>query len=192
MPRPGGAISAITQYLLDKGIVSMVLASRLKIVSGKFVPEIVLAEKSSDLDDCKNSIYFSYHIGSGGSFRKIAGNIKKGGRVAVVGLHCHLKSLSYFLERNGISKDRCIMIGLFCSHAPDVKLLYGLFNRLKINLHNISAYHAKTGMKGKDGKLNATSTVVYKDGTETIFFAYKIYNLQKLLVLHAQQMLGVR
>lgn len=164
----GGAVSAITRYLLDMGIVSMVLASRLEIVSGKFIPEIVLAEKSSDLDDCKNSIYFSYHIGSGGSFRKIVDRIRNGGRVAVVGLHCHLKTLSYFLKRNNIPKDRCLMIGLFCSHAPDIKLLYGLFNRLKINLNSVSAYRAKTGVKGNDGRLHATSTVIHTDGTETI------------------------
>ena len=54
----GGAVSAITRYLLDRNIVGMVLASRLKIVSGRFVPEIVLAEKSSDLDDCKKQYLF--------------------------------------------------------------------------------------------------------------------------------------
>ena len=165
----GGVVSAITRYLLEKGLVKGVLASRLEMANGRLCPETIFVRSPEELSDCKNSIYLDHTLGGEKRFLNLVKELESPGRLAVVGLFCHLTNLRGMLDRRGISQDRIIKIGLFCSHAPDQQLIHEVLRRVGADMNKAVAYHTKTGEGGRDGRLHATSTVVYEDGTELKF-----------------------
>ena len=82
----GGVVSAITKYLLKKGIVKGVLASRLPVVGGRLEPRTIIARTVEELDDCKNSIYLDHNLGGQKRFQNLLEELKTPGKLAVVGL----------------------------------------------------------------------------------------------------------
>ena len=68
------------------------------------------------------------------------------GRLAVVGLPCHLKALNRICDRNlNINKKIVMKIGLFCGHNSDKKLLYKVLEKKKISIGDINAFLFRRG-----------------------------------------------
>lgn len=169
----GGVASALTRFLLESGAVQGVMTASVSIKEGHLAPEAVFATDTEQLLPCRNSLNFSFQLGTIGpfTFRDLVAFLESNpaARVAVVGLHCHLRSLTSMLERHGIERDRVLMIGLFCSHAPDPRLLDDVFRRVGADMTKAVGFQLKTGGVGADGRLHATSTVTYADGSTKVF-----------------------
>jgi coenzyme F420 hydrogenase subunit beta len=166
----GGVVGALTRFLLHAGIVDGVLASRLDIAEGRLEPRAVIARDPAELAGCRNSIYLDFSIGGGGRYRALVEElIATDHRLAVVGLYCHLSQLAQLLRRRGIARERVIMIGLFCSHAPERTLMEQVLRRRGADLAQAVAYHTKTGEGRRDGRLWGRSTVEYRDGRRLDF-----------------------
>ena len=61
----GGVVGALTDFMLESGIVNAVLASRLDIKEGRLCPVSVLARTTDELKACRNSIYLDFNLGAG-------------------------------------------------------------------------------------------------------------------------------
>ncbi len=166
----GGVVSAITRYVLQENIVQGVLASRIDVEDGEIQPRPIIARHPDELARCRNSIYLDFSLASQGRYRALIDELKSTDhRIAVVGLFCHLNHLAQMMERNGIARERVLMIGLFCSHAPDRVLLKQVLERQGAELERAVAYHTKTGDGYRDGRLYGRSTLDYDDGTKLDF-----------------------
>jgi coenzyme F420-reducing hydrogenase beta subunit len=166
----GGAVSAITAFLLEKGLVQGVLASRLDVSNGELLPVPVVARDPAELAKCKNSIYLDFSIGSQGCFRQLLKEFQETQhRICVVGLYCHLSNLMALMQRHGIPRERVITIGLFCSHAPERKLANKVLERQGADMKRAVAYHTKTGEGFRDGRVFGRSTLEYSDGSRLDF-----------------------
>lgn len=167
----GGATGAILRYLLREGIVDGVVASRLDVDNGELKPVPSIARDPEELEKCRNSIYLDFNVGAGGIYRTLLNELAEdpGKRFAVVGLFCHLSNLKTSMERRGIARDRVIMIGLFCSHAPEPILMKEVLLRQGARLEDAAEYHTKTGEGLRDGRIYGRSRLDYKDGTSLDF-----------------------
>jgi coenzyme F420 hydrogenase subunit beta len=166
----GGVVGALTDFMLESGIVNAVLASRLDIKEGRLCPVSVLARTTDELKACRNSIYLDFNLGAGGTYKKLIREIETTDhRIAVVGLYCHLTHLHSLLARRGLPRTRLFTIGLFCSHAPERELMTKVLERQGADLSKAVAYHTKTGEGLGDGRLHGRSTVEYADGTALDF-----------------------
>ncbi|MFW5654881.1 MAG: Coenzyme F420 hydrogenase/dehydrogenase, beta subunit C-terminal domain [Roseicyclus sp.] len=166
----GGGVGAICRYLLDEGIVSGVLASEIEVQDGELNARPRIARTTEELARCRNSIYLDFNLGAKGIYRQVIEELKTtGNRLAIVGLFCHLTHLVQLLERNGIARDRVILIGLFCSHAPFRTLANQVLARQSDRLDEMADYITKSGDGGRDGRLHGGSTIVYKDGSRQEF-----------------------
>lgn len=165
----GGVVSAITRYLLQKGIVKGVLASRLPVVDSRLDPQTIIARSVEELEDCKNSIYLDHNLGGQKRFHNLLEELETPGKVAVVGLFCHLTNLKRMMEQRGVPSDRIVTIGLFCSHAPDKQLIHEVLDKVGADMDRAKAYHTKTGHGHRDGRLHGKSTLEYKDGENFVF-----------------------
>lgn len=166
----GGVVSAITRYLLEQNIVQGVLASRIDVEDGEISPRSIIARHPDELARCRNSIYLDFSLASQGRYRALIEELgETDHRIAVVGLFCHLNHLAQMMERHGIARERVLMIGLFCSHAPERVLLKQVLERQGAELDRAVAYHTKTGDGYRDGRLYGRSTLDYADGTKLDF-----------------------
>lgn len=169
----GGVASALGRFLLERGIVQGVMAARVPLTDGRLHPEAIFATEPDQLALSRNSFNFDFQFGSVGpfTFQDLLHYLEEnpGSRVAAIGLFCQLRSLSSMLERRAIARDRVVMIGLFCSHAPDPKLIHDVFRRVGADMDRATGFQLKTGGVGGDGRLHATSTITYSDGSAKVF-----------------------
>lgn len=166
----GGAVGAITRYLLENDIVQGVLASEVIVENGEVIPKSKIARTQKELNRCRNSIYLDFNLGSKNIYNNLIEELKvTNNRIAVVGLYCHLSQLQQLMERRGVGRNRVIMIGLFCSHAPHRVLLNKVLDRQTNRMHDANDYITKTGEGGKDGRLHGMSTILFENGDKKEF-----------------------
>lgn len=106
----GGATTAILKYLLDENIVSAVVVSQMNDVSLK--NEVKIITNSNDLLQSQKSKYVPTSIVS-----IVPEILKIEGRVAIVGLSCHMHGLENLTQIKKKLDQKIIKIGLICDRV---------------------------------------------------------------------------
>ena len=106
----GGVTTAILKYLLDENIVSAVVVSQMNDVSLK--NEVKIITNSNDLLQSQKSKYVPTSIVS-----IVPEILKIEGRVAIVGLSCHMHGLENLTQIKKKLDQKIIKIGLICDRV---------------------------------------------------------------------------
>ena len=129
----GGIVSSILLYLLESREVDGALVSKISIENGEISSKTFIATTSEEILDCRSSIYFDVSVIS--NLNQIR---NFDGRLAIVGLPCHLSVFRRIIEKDEKIKNKInLMIGLFCGHNSQKELLDRLIMLKKINKKNI-------------------------------------------------------
>jgi coenzyme F420 hydrogenase subunit beta len=113
----GGITTAILQYLLDKQIVSAVIVTSMEPISLQSKGMIVT--DSTQLHKSQKSKYIPTTL------NELLPQISKiDGKVAIVGLPCHMHGIENFYKINKKLKEKIIKIGLICEKVT----LYSAIN----------------------------------------------------------------
>tara|TARA_B100000315_G_scaffold260934_1_gene327767 strand:+ start:35833 stop:36894 length:1062 start_codon:yes stop_codon:yes gene_type:complete len=135
----GGIVSTILMEQLKTGYIDGALVSRIVVDNGDIKGESFIAKTCDEIRSSGGSIYFNVDP----AWRDVD---HFEGRLAVVGLPCHLKALNRICDRNlNINKKIVMKIGLFCGHNSDKKLLYKVLEKKKISIGDINAFLFRRG-----------------------------------------------
>ena len=161
----GGVVSAILIDLLESGKIDGALVSKQVMDEGKISVKTFIATTKQEILDCRTSIYMDFPLAK--SFKKILGFE---GKVAVVALPCHYKTLDHLEKKYPELKEKIYLkIALFCRKSPKKQLIKSILEKNKINEHDINRLYFRKGhWRGQ------THVELY-DGT-VINFSY-LYNL---------------
>lgn len=129
----GGIVSSILLYLLESHKIDGALVSKIWVDNGEISSKTFIATNSDDILNCRTSIYLDVNVLSAlGEIRNF------NGKLAVVGLPCHLAAFKRIIEKDEKIKNKVIlMIGLMCGHNSQKELLYRLIKAKKINVNDI-------------------------------------------------------
>ena len=116
----GGAVSALLLHLMETNEIDAALVTRIRCVDGRIDSEVILATDREAVLSAQTSKYFDVPLLAKGS-RLIRGFP---GKVAVVGLPCHITAFRRMAERDPEIASRLkYTIALFCGHTSDRYLL---------------------------------------------------------------------
>ncbi len=111
----GGTMTALTRWLLEKGLVDGVLASRMGTADDPLAPQAFIARRIEELDGTGGSIYQK-----AAANEALRGELKDGVRLACVGLGCQIRGLrKAALHLKPWRENIALAIGLFCGHNAD-------------------------------------------------------------------------
>jgi len=131
----GGVVTGILIYLLKTKEIDGALVSKASIINGKLSYEIKIAKTEKDIIESASSVYFYIPVLS-----KLNELRLFDGKVAVVGLPCHLKALTSILEKDENLKEKIrYKIGLYCGGATKSVLLENVFKKDGIDIENIKS-----------------------------------------------------
>ena len=116
----GGVVSALTKYALDTGEISNAVLT--KPFDGAMMPKSVLAEESSQLQECAGSNY----IASATLARMNEATKQNRKSIGLVGIPCQVLALRKMQAAKHESGARGVklVIGLFCTWALSYKVFY--------------------------------------------------------------------
>jgi len=162
----GGVVTQIILDLLRLGRVDKAIVSRMIMQSGRLTAEVIATDDEDEIRSAQTSIYFDFEL-----LKPVINMISDGHKYVIVMLPCQARAFSQYCGINGISRDRFIIIGLFCGHATD-RILLDLYLRKKgIIESEVSSFKFRMGhWRGK-------ASIMLNDGTEKIYptMDYNIY-----------------
>lgn len=130
----GGTITQILLSLLDSELISGVLIPKL-IKNEQISYEYFLANTKVDIINSMGSIYAPV---STKNIINIIKGLKKGSKIAIVGLPCILKGLTLFCKSHKEISDKIyIKIGLFCGRLPNLHATKYLLHKLNIKENDV-------------------------------------------------------
>lgn len=137
----GGIVSTILIGLLSSKQIDGALTSRLKVENGRLLPETIIATSKDEILSCGGSIYFDVN-----PLAEKSKMLDFQGRLAVVGLPCHLAALERLSKTNKGLRDKVILkIGLFCGHNSKKELIEHILKQKRIRQGDIAAFSFRKG-----------------------------------------------
>lgn len=125
----GGIVSSILIYLLETQRIDGAVVSRLSTKSSGLQPETIIATTAREIMDYAGSVYVDIPVLK--TLRKLP-DFK--GKVAFVGLPCHLKAIEVMCRKNKVLQDQiAYKIGLFCGNNVRLTLYKRLFRERNID-----------------------------------------------------------
>lgn len=152
----GGAVSALLLFLMDTKQIDAALVTRICFVNGRIDSEVILATDREAVLSAQTSKYFDVPLLARG--RRLIRAFP--GKVAVVGLPCHITAFRRMAERDPEMASRMkYTIALFCGHTSERYLLDRVLALKGVDQSEIDSFHFRKGrwrgsMQGtcKDGK----------------------------------------
>ncbi|MEM2292717.1 MAG: Coenzyme F420 hydrogenase/dehydrogenase, beta subunit C-terminal domain [Nitrososphaerota archaeon] len=144
----GGIATCLLLYMLDKGIVDKVLVTRFS----RLLPKSEITNNKEVILDAQGSIYFKGFTLT--NLRLLMDEVKKGKRVAIVGLPCQIHVLRKLFRKK---LDYILFIGLVCNHVIDLWYLEYVVMRFLKNSRRI--LHLKPRRNGWPGSIN----IIFED-----------------------------
>ena len=137
----GGTVGALMRYLLEKGLVRGVRASRMGTPDEPLRPHGFIARSVEDLAGSGGSIY---QMAPGNA--TLRGAVEAGVRLACVGLGCQVRGLRKAANllkayREGIE----LVIGLFCGHNAEPAGTQHLMGRLGVSPSRVAGIRYRAG-----------------------------------------------
>lgn len=136
----GGIVSTILLHLLETGKIKGALV--VKGSEGRpSDPQVFIARNPKEITDSMQSKYYPVPLNS--KFKEIE---KINGKIAIVGLPCHLHGLEkYETFRKGLSNKIFLKIGLFCGLNLTFDSLNFFVHKAKKNLKDLSRISYREG-----------------------------------------------
>ena len=129
----GGVVSGILIYLLKTKEIDGALVSKAAIINGKLSHEVKIAKTEEEILECASSVYFYIPVLS--ALNKVRAF---NGKMAVVGLPCHLKTLTAILEKDNNLREKIkYKIGLYCGGTTKRALLERVLRDKGIKIEDI-------------------------------------------------------
>lgn len=169
--------AVVTQLLIDlinSHKVDKVIVSRLTKKEDKIVAEVIATDSIEDIKSAQTSIYFDFNL-LGPVIEQIQTNLK----YAIVMLPCQAKAFNVYCQKRNIDRNRFVIIGLFCGHATDRKLLDLYFKNKQIDENKIISFKFRTGhWRGKtriklDDKSDINYPAMHYNILQNLFFFTK-------------------
>ncbi|MEM4482260.1 MAG: Coenzyme F420 hydrogenase/dehydrogenase, beta subunit C-terminal domain [Desulfurococcaceae archaeon] len=171
----GGAATSILKYLLEEGIVDAVLVSRIWVKRGIVFGRYEVVYDPKELVNYTGSIYAPVDI-----TKALKEALKKGLRIALVGLPCQIRGLCKSFQHLPHLKDNIkLVLGLYCYNTPSSKAAgYAVKTLLKVNPEKVSRLifrgHGWPGyavIATDDGRtLKVPSQILYGSGLGQYFY----------------------
>lgn len=153
----GGFVTSLLVYMLEKRMVDKVLLVGMdEKEPWRFKVRVV--SKKQELLDCRGSKYSLVPLNSA---------LEKRGRIAVVGLPCHIHGIR-LLQRNGEIGRDAFLIGLFCGFNMSIKATEFLLKKCGIKKSEVKRLEYRGG--GWPGGFHV------KSPGKDIFLPKSIYN----------------
>lgn len=138
----GGIVSTLLIYLLENKYVDGVFVSRQYVKNGRIEVESFITNKVEEILDCRTSIYTFFPLEK--NFKKL---LEFKGKIAVVLLPCHLKTLNTLIIKNPELKEKVMFkISLFCGGVADEQLMYRILEKNNINVNDIERIYSRKGL----------------------------------------------
>ncbi len=154
----GGIVSAALISLLRSGQIDGALVSKMELTQGDIRAKAFIATSEQDVLSAAGSIYFDTEQLPIQRLRDFPG------RLAVVGLPCHLNALKKVIEKDAELADKIVLkIGLFCGHMTEKALLLKVLEKKGIAAGDINK------ISFRKGKWRGRMHIYKKDGSETDF-----------------------
>lgn len=174
----GGIVSGILIYLLKTKEIDGALVSKASIINGNLSYEVKIAKTEEEILECASNVYF--YIPVLGALNKVR---SFNGKVAVVGLPCHLKTLTAILKKDNNLREKIkYKIGLYCGGTAKRTLLERVLRDkgIKIaDIKTISFRRERLKIKLTEG-LRGNYYVTLKNGeVKTVPFNH--FNLYRIL-----------
>lgn len=173
----GGIVSACMIELLNTGQVDGCLLYRLEKNDGKLVVSPFIASNEEEVLSCQGSIYIQFPALS----PEVMVMLREfDGKLAVVGLPCAISAFRKKCEKedSGLSDKISYMVGLFCGHTSQKKMLDIVLRQKNISECDISEFYFRKGSwRGK-------TVIQLKDSSEISFPSWH-YNLYQNLYVHS-------
>ena len=129
----GGIVSGILIYLLKTKEIDGALVSKASIINGELSYEVKIAKTEEEILECASSVYFYIPVLS--ALNKVR---SFNGKVGVVGLPCHLKTLTAILEKDNDLREKIkYKIGLYCGGTTKRALLERVLREKGIKMEDI-------------------------------------------------------
>jgi coenzyme F420-reducing hydrogenase beta subunit len=165
----GGVVSGILIYLLKTKEIDGALVSKASIINGELSYEVKIAKTEEEILECASSVYFYIPVLS--ALNKVR---SFNGKVGVVGLPCHLRTLTAILEKDNNLREKIkYKIGLYCGGTTKRALLGRILREKGIKIEEIKTIFFKR--RHIKGELNIT----FKNGeVKTVpFYHFNVYRI---------------
>jgi coenzyme F420 hydrogenase subunit beta len=128
----GGLVTSLLIFALEKGIIDGALVTKMN-KENPFISEPFIAKTKEEIIDASQSKYCP--VSTNIAIKEI---LKQNGKIAVVGLPCHIKGFKLAEKMNSDLKKKVVLhLGLFCSHTNNYNCMEFLINKLNISKKNI-------------------------------------------------------
>jgi coenzyme F420-reducing hydrogenase beta subunit len=136
----GGIVSAILIALLESRQVDGVMVYQMYLAEGEIKGRSFIATSRDEILSSGGSVYFNIEPLSYENLMKFSG------RLAVVGLPCHLKRLETVLSKHSELSDKiALKLGLFCGHNSSKTLLLKVLEKKHIKVEEIEKLFFRKG-----------------------------------------------
>ncbi len=175
----GGVVSALLIHLLEEKRIDGALVSRCVVRNNALKSETFIARTRPEILSCRTSVYFDFDPLNPRVLDEIG---RFDGKIAVVGLPCHLKKLARpRREDDALDRKIALTMGLFCGHNSKKELMYQVLAKKKIDLADVRAFAFRKGLwRGR-------TRAILKDGSE-ISFPFQHFSVyQNMHILSADK-----
>jgi len=149
----GGIVSTCLIKYLESGKIDGALLCKIQLKEGQINGTSFIASTRNDVISSGGSIYFNVEP----SWKSLK---HFGGRLAVVGLPCHLKILNRWEMKDPSLKKRIVLkIGLFCGHNSKKELLLRVLEKKGIQTKDIKSF------RFRKGKWRGNMHIILKDSS---------------------------
>jgi coenzyme F420 hydrogenase subunit beta len=161
----GGLVSSALIHLLESGQVEGALCCRLEANGGRLKGRPFIATGREEVLASAGSIYLEVNpLSNMEMVRSFPG------RLAMVGLPCHLESLRRMIAREPALGDKIVLtIGLFCGHNSQRELVETVLAKRRVDLGRLRSFRFRRGLwRGR-------SWVHYDDGS-VLNFPFQVFS----------------
>ncbi len=138
----GGLVSTTLIHLLESGQVEGALVCRLRVIDGRLRAAPFIATSREEVLSAGGSIYLEVNpLSDRGLIQGFEG------RLAMVGLPCHLEMLERLGQSDPGLRDKIVFtIGLFCGHNSRRELVETVLAKRKVDLDQVAAFRFRRGL----------------------------------------------
>lgn len=173
----GGIVSSLLIYLLKTKQIQGALVSRLIVKKGEITPQTKIVTNPNEILKFASSFYVDIPI-----LEKLNDIRKFKGKLAIVGLPCHIRTLKKLCEKDkNLSSKIQFTIGLFCGGNCKKVLLQKVLKKKRIEEKDINKITVKRGHI--KGKIN----ILLKNG-EVVSMPFQKFNIYRMLWFYPKEL----
>lgn len=170
----GGIVTTVFQWLLQNSFVDACLVYRLECEGGGLKVKHALVKNTEELLNYGGSIYIDFPALT----LPVINEIKNfEGKIAVVGLPCHINTLRQLCKKDPILDSKIgFTLGLFCGHTSKKELIETVLRNKGYQIEDIKAFSFRKGL------WRGNATVSLHNGNEDTFPTSHFTTYQNLFI----------